>query len=89
MLINLYNYQEFQLDPQYPTPGLSYKGWRLVSFKQPLEKQRFEYGINLSYRPSFRQKIQEFIEPQGRIRKKNLLDFEVFIPDSYLDNKNI
>lgn len=88
-LANIYNYQEFHSEPQYPKIGLSYKGWQLISSKQPSKKEEYRYTITLSYKPSFKQRIQELIEPQGRIRKKNLVSFEVFIPDYYLENRNI
>lgn len=86
-LANIYNYQEFHLEPQYPTIGLSYKGWQLISFKQPLKKEEYRYTITLSYKPSFKQRIQELIEPKGRIKQKNLLSFVVYIDFYYLENQ--
>lgn len=76
-LVNIYNYQKFHLEPQYPIIGLSYKDWRLISFEQPLKKEEYRYAITLSYQPSFKQRIQELIETQGKIRKKKLLSFKV------------
>lgn len=52
-LVNIYNYQEFHLEPQSPIIGLRYKGWKLVSFTQPLKGKEYKYSIKLSYQPSF------------------------------------